>query len=170
MLLFSIYAWLENLGWTVLDLLPPMVRNLAFRILLGSYGKGSMIDYHTYIRYMSKVQIGSRTTINRGCRLLGSYHYKNVKIIIGDHVAIAPEVCILAAGHDHTKRSLPNTAGSVAIGNDVWVGARSIILQGVTIGDGAVIAAGSVVTRDIPPYSIAAGVPARVIKERLIEE
>lgn len=164
------YSWLANLGWTLLDLLPPQVRNLIFHLLLGSYGKGSMIDYRTYIRYMSKVHIGSRTTVNRGCRFFGSHHYKDVKITIGDHVAIAPEVCILAAGHDHRKRSLPNTAASVTIGNDVWVGARSTILQGVTIGEGAVIAAGSVVTRDIPPYSIAAGCPARVIKKRQIEE
>ena len=58
---------------------------------------------------------------------------------------------------------------TVVIGNDVWIGARVVIRRGVTIGDGAIIGAGSVVTRDIPPYTIAAGVPARVIKKRFNE-
>ena len=129
-----------------------------------------MIDYHTYIRYMSKVEIGSGTTINRGCRLLASHFYKDVRIVIGNHVAVAPEVCLLAAGHNYKKKDLPDTAASIIIGDYVWIGARSIILQGVTVGEGAVIAAGSVVTKDVPPYSIVAGAPAKVIKKRLVEE
>lgn len=54
----------------------------------------------------------------------------------------------------------------VTIGNDVWIGQRVMIMPGVTIGDGCIIAAGAVVTKDIPPYSIAGGVPARVLKSR----
>lgn len=60
--------------------------------------------------------------------------------------------------------------GPVAIGHDVWIGARSIILSGVTIGHGAVIGAGSVVTSDVPPYAVAAGNPARVLKYRFSKE
>jgi len=56
------------------------------------------------------------------------------------------------------------------IGNDVWIGANAIILQGVTIGDGAVIAAGAVVTKDVPPYAIVGGVPAKVIKYRFSDD
>lgn len=170
MILFGIYSWISNIGWVLMDVMPPMIRNFIFRVFLASYGSGSMIDYRTYIRYMSKVQIGNGTTINRGCRMLASHFHKDVKIVIGNHVAIAPEVCILAAGHDHKKRSLPDTAASITVGDYTWIGARSIILQGVTIGEGAVIAAGSVVSRDVPPYSIAAGIPAKVIKKRCIEE
>lgn len=59
---------------------------------------------------------------------------------------------------------------SVVIGNDVWVGARATILEGVTIGDGAVIAAGAVVTKDVPPYAVVGGVPAKVIKYRFDED
>lgn len=170
MLIFSVYSWLTNLGWALLNFTPPFIRNLMFHIVLGQYGKGSMIDYNTYIRYMPRVEIGVDTTINRGCRLLASHFHKDVKIVIGNHVAIAPEVCILAAGHDYRKRELPDTAESVIIGDYVWIGARSIILQGVTVGEGAVIGAGSVVTKDVPPYSIVAGVPAKLVKKRIIEE
>lgn len=71
-----------------------------------------------------------------------------------------------AAGHDYTELSLPDTAGSIEVGDYVWIGGRSVVLGGVKIGEGAVIGAGSVVTRDIPPYTVAAGVPAKVIKMR----
>lgn len=60
--------------------------------------------------------------------------------------------------------------GPIEIGNDVWIGARSVILSGVKIGNGAIIAANSVVTKDIPEYAIAAGVPAKVIGQRFDEE
>lgn len=57
----------------------------------------------------------------------------------------------------------------IAIGNDVWIGARAIVLDGVTIGDGAIVAAGAVVTKDVPPYAIVGGVPARIIRYRFDE-
>jgi len=60
--------------------------------------------------------------------------------------------------------------GDISIGSDVWIGSNVIILSGVTIGDGAVIGAGAVVTKDIPPYAVAAGVPAKVIKSRFSDE
>jgi len=138
-------------------------------VVLKKFGAKSAIDYKTYIRYPSHVRIGEHTMINRGCRLLASYHYKKVEIVIGSYVRVAPEVCFFAAGHDYTKLDLPNTAESIIVGDYVWIGARSVILQGVTIGEGAVIAAGSVVTQDVPAYTVAAGVPARVIKKRVLD-
>ena len=141
-----------------------------FKLLLKEFGTGSVIDYKTYIRYPKQVRIGSRTTINRGCQIITSYKVKNIEVEIGNHVAVAPGVYFLAAGHDYTNRSLPDTAGSIYVGDDVWIGARSIILQGVTIGEGAVIAAGSVVTKDVPPYTVVAGVPAKALKKRVLSE
>lgn len=69
-----------------------------------------------------------------------------------------------------TKTDFLRTRGPIVLGNDVWVGVRAIILSGVTIGDGAVVAAGSVVTKDVPPYAIVGGNPARIIKFRFSED
>ncbi|MCI8855592.1 MAG: acyltransferase [Clostridiaceae bacterium] len=165
---FNLYSWITG-NLCVGDLFPQFIRTIVFRHILKNFGKGSVIDYKTYIRYPSRVSIGSHTTINRGCHMFASFHCKEVEIFIGNHVAIAPDVYLLAAGHDYTQLTLPDTAGSITVGDYVWIGARSTILQGVTIGEGAVIAAGSVVTRDIPPYTVAAGVPARVIRRRMIQ-
>lgn len=164
--LFSLYSWATNIGWMILDLLPQPLRTIIFRMILEKHGGGTIIDYKTYIRYPSKVSIGSGTTINRGCRFYASHYHKDVRIQIGNHVAVAPEVSFFAAGHDYKSLSLPDTASSITVGDHVWIGARSVILQGVNIGEGTVIAAGSVVTKDIPPYTVVAGVPARVIKNR----
>lgn len=169
MFLFNLYSWITGILWGSGDLLPQFIRNLLFKILLKDYGQKSMIDYKTYIRYPFRVKIGSYITINRGCQFFSSYYNKDVEITIGNHVAVAPNVSFLAAGHDYTQIDLPDTAGSIIVGDYSWIGAGSIILQGVSIGEGAIVAAGSVVSRDVPPYTVAAGVPARVIKQRLLD-
>ena len=92
-------------------------------------------------------------------------------IEIGDNVMISPRVSIYAENHDFDNPDIIMkkqgvTKQFVKIEDDCWIAANSIILAGVTIGKGSIIAAGSVVTKDIPPYSIAAGVPAVVIKSR----
>ena len=105
---------------------------------------------------------------------------------IGKFCSIAQDVVILLGGEHRTDwvstypfnmffddvRKVPGhpkTKGDVTIGNDVWIGARAMILSGVTIGDGAVIGAASVVTTDVAPYSIVAGNPARLIRKRFDE-
>ncbi len=89
---------------------------------------------------------------------------------IGDRVLIGYRTQILSSNHHINGREPIFNSGhvykQVVIGNDVWIGAGVIVLPGVTIGEGAVIAAGSVVTKDVPAFTIAAGVPARVIRER----
>lgn len=167
---FSLYTWLCGLGMNILDVCPPLIRKAVFSIVLGKLGGNAIIDYKTYFRYPSKTKIGRETMINRGCRFIASWHKKDVEIVIGDYCAIAPEVCFLAAGHDYRFLDLPDTADSIRVGNYVWIGARSIVLQGVTIGDGAVVAAGSVVTRNVEPYTVVGGVPAKLIKKRVCRE
>jgi len=94
----------------------------------------------------------------------------NSKIAIGDHTGIGPGTMIFSSNHQLEPGSpyhlQPWTERDVIIGKDVWVGAASVILPGVTIGDGCVLAAGSVVTKDIPANTIVGGVPARAIKSR----
>jgi len=93
-----------------------------------------------------------------------------LELLIGAHVLIAPGCFITDHAHGHRRGSLIDAQGvecrPVRIEDDVWIGAHAIILPGVTIGHGAVIGAGAVVTRDVAPGSIVAGVPARQIGER----
>jgi acetyltransferase-like isoleucine patch superfamily enzyme len=92
------------------------------------------------------------------------------RIEMGNHVSLAPGVFITASDYQFQPgmpfRSQPKRERDVKIGNDVWLGAYVVVTAGVTIGDGCIVGAGAVVTRDIPPGSIAGGVPARVIGQR----
>lgn len=92
-------------------------------------------------------------------------------MIIGDNVMMAPEVVILTLGHYYNDINTPincqgDFASKVIIENNVWIGIRSIILLNVRIGEGAIVGAGAVVTKDVPPWSVVGGVPAKVIKWR----
>ena len=84
---------------------------------------------------------------------------------------MAPEVAIIATNHNYDRIDIPmNQQGHsdkpITIGDDCWIGYRAVICAGVNIGRGSIIAAGAVVTRDVPDFTIVAGVPARVIKSR----
>jgi maltose O-acetyltransferase len=92
------------------------------------------------------------------------------KLIIGSHVDIASSVFIYNCEHDINSEDFRQSCGSVIIDDYVFVGPRAIILPGVKIGKGAVVGAGAVVTKDIPPFKIYGGVPAREIGERSIQD
>jgi acetyltransferase-like isoleucine patch superfamily enzyme len=111
-------------------------------------------------------------SIGRRCWLgAGTYLYGNGNIQMGDDVLIAARTIINTVAHNYSHRDLPinaqgiNTA-PVMIENGVWIGLNCTILQGITIGEGAIIGAGSLVNRDVPAYSIVVGTPARVIGMR----
>ncbi len=109
-----------------------------------------------------RLRIGRNVFINHGCTAmdLGG-------IEIGDDVMIGPNVHLISSGHpvDPATRRSQITTAPVKIGRGVWIAAGAMVLQGVTVGDDAVVAAGTVVTRDVPPRTLVAGVPARVIRE-----
>jgi len=168
-ILFGSYSFLENIIRLLLEFLPHPFRYLIFKASLNKLGAGSMIDYQTYFRYPWKIVIGRNVWINRGCEFYGSMMAGNARILIGDNCALGPHVRILSASHDYRYLELPDTAASVIVGRHVWIGAGATILPGVSIGDGAVVAAGSVVTRNVEAYSIVAGNPARFIKTRDIQ-
>jgi len=133
-----------------------------------SVGADSVIKSHVHIcpcNSSAAISIGERTTIG-----FYSMIYSSKSIEIGADCMIGPFAYLVDSDHG-TDRILPmnlqsNITEPVKIGNDVWVGARTMILKGVTIGDGAIIAAGSIVKRDVHPYSIVGGIPAKVLGER----
>jgi acetyltransferase-like isoleucine patch superfamily enzyme len=105
--------------------------------------------------------IGRNTRISQGCTIdLRS------GLAIGNNVSISPEVMILAGTHDVHAPRFNDVAGPIAIEDHVWIGARAIVLPGVTLGRGAVVAAGSVVTKNVAPMTIVAGVPAKPVGVR----
>lgn len=104
---------------------------------------------------------------------IGPYAYIGCSgyIEIGDNVMMSPRVSIYSENHNFSESTLPMieqgvTRSFVKIEDDCWLAANSVILAGVTVGKGSVVAAGSIVTKDVPPYSIVAGNPARIIKSR----
>jgi maltose O-acetyltransferase len=123
---------------------------------LWSYGPGN-------VRRRS-ITIGDRTVVNRNCCL-------DVRdaVWIGSDVSISPEVVILTAQHDAADPSFALESRPVVIEDHAWIGMRAMVLPGVTIGRGAVVAAGAVVTRDVAPLEVVGGVPARNIGWRPIE-
>lgn len=111
----------------------------------------------------ARLEIGERSLVNFGTQLVALERVTiGPRCLIGTHCLITD-----SSFHDvdPDRRLDPPTARPITIGENVWLGARVIVLPGVTIGDHSVIGAGSVVTRDIPPRSLAAGVPARVVRE-----
>jgi virginiamycin A acetyltransferase len=126
------------------------------------------------------VTIGARSILSGTIRIVADRN----PVSVGKFCSFAPDVSIWESLHDASRLSSHFimgqffgeswtrdivSKGPIGLGSDVWIGTRSVVVSGVTVGDGAVIAAGSVVTRDIPPYAIAAGVPARVIRLRFPE-
>ncbi|HEX7542994.1 MAG TPA: acyltransferase [Patescibacteria group bacterium] len=124
-------------------------------------GKGSTI--HTKARFYDpkNIMIGEDTIIGEGVVLDG-----RDKLMIGNHVDVASEVMIYNSEHDVNDESFMATNAPVKIEDYVFIGPRVIILAGVTIGRGAIVGAGAVVTKDVPPYAIVGGVPAKIIGER----
>ncbi|WP_207532697.1 acyltransferase [Desertivirga arenae] len=116
--------------------------------------------------YGGNIKIGRNT-------FLGEYTiiYGHGKVTIGENVLIAMHTCIVSSNHTVPNRELiirsqPDILLPVTIGDDVWIGANCSILGGINIGRGAIIGAGSVVTRDVPEFAIVVGNPAKVIKYR----
>lgn len=110
------------------------------------------------------IRIGTRVFINHGCTLndIGG-------IDVEDDVMIGPNVSLISSGHPvhPDRRRAAITAAPIRICRNVWIGAGAMVLQGVTVGEGSVIAAGAVVTRDVPDASLVAGVPATVRRSLL---
>ena len=149
-----------------------MLRHLWYRRVLGvRLGQGSAIFLQCFIwnsgpSHMRRngLRIGDHCRINRNCCLdaRGS-------LSIGNNVSISPEVTILTLQHFYNDPQFADDPRPVVIEDHVWIGTRATILPGVTIGRGAVVAAGALVTKDVAPCVIVGGVPARLIGERELD-
>lgn len=178
---------------------PGILQRIALKLLAWSLGKPeasatAAVNALLYIRQQEgrsqapcfvhpQIEVGEHSYgLKRECFF--SYHPDD-RVLIGKFCSIADGVKFVF-GHHRTDsvttfplRALcfggvphedAKSKGRIEIGNDVWIGANALILSGVKIGHGAVVAAGAVVTKDVPPYAIAGGVPARVLRYRLREE
>jgi len=148
----------------------------------GLVGAGVRIDYPHGVRIGGRTQLEADVwlkLVSQEARLrIGAYSFigrgveidVSEQVTIGDHVLIAPGVFITDHSHNIKAGLLIDAQGCssapVCIGDDVWIGARAVILPGVNIGRGAVIGAGAVVTRNVAANSVVAGVPARLLRDR----
>lgn len=133
--------------------------------LLGR-SEGAFINPPFYCDYGTHIEVGKNFFANYNCTIIDV-----AKVTIGDYCQMAPNVAIYTAGHPvypSTRDSLYEYGKAVTIGDHVWIGGNTVICPGVTIGNNVVIGAGSVVTRDIPDWTIAVGNPCRV--QRVITE
>jgi acetyltransferase-like isoleucine patch superfamily enzyme len=131
-------------------------------------GKIRIGEYGYFNGDGGSIKIGNGVAFNRGVHINAAC---GGKIWVGDHCLIGPGVIMRTANHQYSRTDLNiqdqgHAPADIIIGDDCWIGANAIILGGVHIGQGAVIGAASVVTKDIPPMAIAAGSPAKVIKYR----
>ncbi len=138
------------------------VRQIVLRGYLARLGKGCSIQLGVRFLNGPRVSLGNRVIINPDCLIDGRRYH----VAIGDDVSIGPAATILTLGHDPQSPDFADAGGPVEIGPRVWIAYGALILPGVSIGEGAVVAAGSVVTRDVGSHEIVAGVPARPIGTR----
>ena len=149
--------FLRIIGWIPLH----TIRILAYKLDGVKIGRKAHIHMGIQFFNPSKVQIGEGTIIGQNAFLDG-----RDKLIIGRHVDIASDVLVYNSEHDINSEDFAPIHAPVEIGDYVFIGPRAIILPGVKIGKGAVIAAGAVVTKDVPEFAIVGGVPAKEIGER----
>lgn len=154
--LYQHRAWSSKIYWSVRMDTPPYRR---FRL-----GRKSVIESYCCINNaVGDVTIGDHTRVGIHCTVIGP-------VCIGNHVNLAQGIIVTALNHNFadSNRKIDEQGIStkpVVIGDDVWIGANAVILPGVTIGRHVVVAAGAVVTKDVPDYSLVAGVPAKEIKK-----
>lgn len=135
---------------------------------------------HWYLRRILRIQIGRRTAVHMGCFftakhvtignncVINRHCYIDGRggIQIGDNVSISPQAYLVSLTHDPQDSAFAVIPRMVRIEDCVWIGVRAIVLPGVVLGQGCVVGAGAVVTKNVEPYVIVAGVPARKIGER----
>ncbi len=163
------WYWLE----AILNIIPGkggnFLRGFCYGLFMRNFrGKGIGIGRSTRIGFPWNIIFAPNTHIGNNTQI-SCIQYGD--LVIGSNVMISPYVMITATVHDFEDTDVPMQlqglhSKKVVIEDDVWLGGKSIILPGVTIGRGSIVAAGSIVTKDVPPFAIVGGNPAKVIKYR----
>lgn len=138
------------------------IRRICGKLIFDNCGE--KVDIGRKIKFSAHISLANNSGIGDSCYFQG-------EVSIGEHVMIAPQAAFIATTHCFDSTQMPmNLQGSIdkgiVIGNDVWIGYRAIVLAGVTVGDGAIVGAGAVVTKDVPEYAIVGGSPAKILKIR----
>lgn len=139
-----------------------IARQAYLKMYLGGMGGGTFVQMGCRFLNGRKVHLGERNVINFGCLFDG----RKFHIRTGNDVSIGPEATILTLGHDPQSPDFAERGADVVIGDRVWIGYGALILPGVTLGEGVVVGAAAVVTKNVPAYAIVAGNPARQVGER----
>ena len=159
------YAKAFGIEYMINDMLPHIpfwnIRKAYLKLIGVKIGKGSFVMKRCYMMSPWLIQIGNHSHINRECTLDA-----RGGIYIGNSVSISHGVKIMTGSHNIQHKKFPGVYEKITIHDYAWLGVGCIILKGVTIGKGAVVAAGAVVTKDIPDYTVFGGVPAHKIGER----
>jgi len=141
------------------------IRRWLCKHIFEEVGKEVNIERSVFFGQGKDIRIGDYSGIGLGARIQGP-------LTLGSHVMMGPDVIIYTRGHEIKECTIPmiwqgeTKAKPVLIEDDVWIGARVVILPGVKIGQGSVIGACALVTKDVPPYTIMGGVPAKIIGKR----
>lgn len=166
----GINNWIDSVAWLLLNNVfssfpSQTIRVLFLRFLGAKIAKGTPVYGGCEFRNPAGLVIGEGSSIGHRALLDAR---KNLHI--GKFVTLATEVMIWTLHHDYNDANFASTGGPVVIGDYAWLGSRCIILPNVTIGEGAVIAAGAVVTKDVLPYTVVGGIPAKVIAKRKVQK
>ncbi len=157
--------WLGGLAFLVLAIAGRIPSNharlLVYRMFGMKIGRGSHIYMGAEVRSPHRSRIGSGCSIGHGAILDG-----RGRLTIGNNVNLSSGVWIWTMEHDPNSPTFAVRHQPVVIGDFAWLSCRVVVLPGVTVGEGAIVAAGAVVTKDVEPYAIVGGVPARRIGER----
>ena len=159
----DLYLWyLGFLNYVVTYVPFPRLRHfLLRRMYLIKIGPGSYVHMGVKYKRPRSIEIGRNSVINPGVLLDG-----RISLKIGDNVDIGEQVSFYCGGHDVQSPDYRAFMEATAVGDRACIYARAMVIRGVNIGEGAVVAAGSIVTKDVPPYTIVAGIPAKKIGER----
>ena len=133
--------------------------------LLNTCGRSVRVNPGAYFGSGQRVRVGNNTNLSEGMYVIGD-------LSLGDDVMLGPQVVFISYNHEVSDLTMPMRAQGatdsrpIVVGNDVWIGMRAMIMPGVHVGDHAIVAAGSVVTKDVPAWGVVGGNPAKLIKYR----